>query len=139
MEKKVTRKRKEDFFEIENLEDLEEIIHNFLENKIDPSKREKKKFVIYQNSTFRKYWDITIIIILVYICTFFPYRICFYNNLSERDFFYWFENLIDIIFFLDIIVNFFSAVEHNGSIVDNRKEIAIRYMWTWFLLDLCAM
>ena len=37
---------------------------------------------------------------------------------------------------LDIVVNFFSAYENEfGIIIYKRKEIAINYLKTWFIID----
>src|SRR5690242_1609718 len=106
VEKKVTKKRKEDYFDVENLEDLENIINNFLENKIDPSKQESLNFLLYPNSTFKKFWDLLIVIILLYICSYFPYHVCFNVQDDVLDIFFWFEFLIDVIFLCDIFINF---------------------------------
>jgi len=47
--------------------------------------------------------------------------------------------MVDCLFFIDILVNFISAVEVSEGIVDPRlKSIAITYIKSWFLLDLFA-
>jgi len=47
--------------------------------------------------------------------------------------------VIDLFFCVDIVINFFSAIEsENGDLITDRKQIAIRYLTTWFLLDLAS-
>lgn len=141
VEKKVTRQRKDDFFYLENFGELEDIIHNFIENKLDPSKKEKVRLTIYPTSTFKKIWDLLLMTVLTYICTIFPYRICFIGINESEDIgaFFWLDIAIDLFFLADIIFNFLFAIEKEGIIVDSKKEIAKNYLKTWFLPDLVSM
>jgi hypothetical protein len=141
VEKKVTRKRKEDFFEMENLVDLEDAIHKFLENKHDPKYgKDKVKLLILPDSTFKKYWDLILVLVMIYICTFFPYRICFRNNLDDFfDVYFWFELIIDIIFFLDIFITFITTVDKKGTIIQDRKMLAEMYVKSWLIVDIISM
>ena len=51
-----------------------------------------------------------------------------------------FLNIMDCLFLVDIIVNFFSAIEGAGYImIDDRKEIAKLYLQGWFLIDVLAI
>ncbi|CDW91576.1 cation channel family protein [Stylonychia lemnae] len=50
-----------------------------------------------------------------------------------------FEYLVDILFFIDILVNFDSALELPDGTIDPRlKSISLAYIKSWFILDLCA-
>lgn len=50
-----------------------------------------------------------------------------------------FEISIDIYFGFDIIVNFCSAYENElGILIFDRKDIAMNYLKTWFILDLLS-
>jgi hypothetical protein len=47
---------------------------------------------------------------------------------------------IDLLFFLDIIVNFFSAyIDETFQVIDDRKTIACNYFKGWFSIDLIAI
>lgn len=47
--------------------------------------------------------------------------------------------LVDVLFFMDIFVNFFSAFEEaDGTLRHRFKDISLKYMKGWFLLDLIA-
>ena len=53
----------------------------------------------------------------------------------------WFyvELVIDGLFFLDLILNFFSAYYTNdGTLIISRERVAITYARSWFALDLIA-
>ena len=49
------------------------------------------------------------------------------------------EATVDILFGIDIVVNFISAVEDsNGRLIVDHKTIAKNYMSGWFWLDFLA-
>ena len=51
-----------------------------------------------------------------------------------------FTYCLDFIFFLDIIVNFFSAYQNEVfKMIDDRKVIACTYLKGWFVIDLIAI
>ena len=51
-----------------------------------------------------------------------------------------FSYTVDILFFLDIIVNFNSAFVNNlNELEDDRKLIAFEYFRTWFFVDSLAI
>ncbi len=88
---------------------------------------------------FKLAWNAIIIILLLYTATYMPYRICFIDDASTG-FLLAFEYLIDVLFFLDIFVNFLSAIELPDGTIDPRlKSIAMAYIKSWFFLDLFAV
>jgi hypothetical protein len=67
-----------------------------------------------------------------------PYKIAFIEVTPESD---WFivDIVIDILFFLDVCVNLFSAYYDNeGVLVTGRKKIFCHYLKTWMIPDLLA-
>ena len=95
-------------------------------------------FIILPNSRFKFFWNVVIILMLLYTATYMPYQICFIDE-SSTGFMLAFEYLIDALFFLDIFINFISAYEKPDSVVEPRlKLIAISYAKSWFFLDLFA-
>lgn len=89
-------------------------------------------------STAKLVWNLVIICLLLYTATYMPYRICFIDD-ESTGFFLAFEYMVDILFALDIAVNFISALELADGSVDPRfKPIAIAYIKSWFFLDLFA-
>jgi hypothetical protein len=62
------------------------------------------------------FWNIVIIVLLIYTATWMPYQICFIDEPSKGAMLA-FEYFIDSLFALDIIFNFISAYElSDGSI-----------------------
>lgn len=50
------------------------------------------------------------------------------------------DEVFDFIFLLDIVVSFFSAYYNSKFIlIDKRKQIAWRYLSTWFLIDVLSI
>lgn len=68
-------------------------------------------------------WTIIIIILLVYTAIFVPFKIAFI--LDDGGDFVALDTTVDVLFAIDIIVNFLSAVEgKNGKLVTDHKTIA---------------
>lgn len=87
---------------------------------------------------FKVVWNMIIILMLLYTATYMPYQICFIDE-SPTGFMMILDYMIDTLFFLDIFVNFCSAVETVDNVVDPRfKVIATTYVKGWFFLDLFA-
>ena len=66
---------------------------------------------------FKRFWDILMIFMLGYVATLVPFNICFNtsnikedrdNNWSDQEIF---ALIIDLLFLIDIFVNFFSAFD----------------------------
>ncbi|PHU11912.1 Potassium channel KAT1 [Capsicum chinense] len=51
-----------------------------------------------------------------------------------------FDNTVNCFFAIDILLNFFVAYLDKDSniLVDDHKKIAIRYISTWFIFDICS-
>ena len=74
----------------------------------------------------------------MYACIVTPYRTAF----SEEDPIGWIvvDSIIDILFLIDLILNFFYAYyDENEELVIDRKKIAIKYLKSWFIIDIIAI
>ena len=58
---------------------------------------------------FKTLWNILIVLLLIYTALFVPFKLAFIE--TDTDTLKMFEILVDLIFGLDIIVNFVSATE----------------------------
>ena len=69
-----------------------------------------------------------------------PVRVAFIDDDSTIEQIWLYSDLVyDVIFLVDIFLNFITIVElENGSSVTGRKEIAIIYLKSWFLVDLIS-
>ena len=90
------------------------------------------------DSSFKTFWNIIIIVLLLYTALFVPFKIAFIETNSIT--MVVIEYVVDIIFALDIFVNFISATENtvDNTIIYKHKEIAKNYITSWFILDLIA-
>lgn len=94
-------------------------------------------FMLFPFSRFRNLWDISIVILVLYNVLILPMQI----GLGLRA--YWLlngiDNLANILFGIDIILNFFTGfISESNKLVMNPKMIAKNYLKSWFLLDVLA-
>ena len=64
-------------------------------------------FILTNNSKFRQIWNVVIIILLLYTCTYLPFSMAFVEKDNEAEVIAGY--VIDFLFFVDIIVNFLSS------------------------------
>jgi hypothetical protein len=88
-------------------------------------------------SPFKRYWDIIIILCTLYTLIAAPYMLAFVDD--EPYLLIILECIIDIIFILDIMVQFFIPyINKEEEVVKNLKAIAKNYILSWFIIDLLA-
>lgn len=96
------------------------------------------KFIISPEGFFHKFWDIILVLLLVYTALFVPYKIAFYDvdpfTVVIVDY------AVDVLFFIDLLVNFITSIEDpiRQTIIKNPSTIAKAYLQGWFILDLAA-
>ena len=92
------------------------------------------KIVLSPESSIRMFWDMFVGILVVYYTIIVPARIAF-DNASPSDT----ETLVDIgfniVFIIDIFLNFRTAVKIDGVLIDDLKRIRNAYLKTWFFID----
>lgn len=94
--------------------------------------------MILPDDPFKKKWDLIIAFMLIFTALVSPYRIAF----VDVDTLEWtvIETLIDCIFGVDLLLNFFFAYYDNqDDVVDGRKKIAMSYLYGWFFIDLLTI
>jgi hypothetical protein len=93
------------------------------------------------DTVFKTLWNVLIIIMLVYTATLAPFRIAFYDDSGSfwSQFYNYFDTFVDLVFGIDIIVNFISAYEKpNGKFEYKLKKISLNYLTGFFLIDFVA-
>lgn len=85
-----------------------------------------------------KIWNTVIMLLLVYTATFLPLRTAFFDD--DPAGLFEFELMIDILFMIDVFVNFVSSYtdKNTGFIEVKFNKIAKKYILSWFFLDLSA-
>lgn len=96
------------------------------------------KYIIMPTDKFKLYWNIIIILMLSYTATYMPYQICFLE--SSGGFMKVLEYIMDVLFGIDIFINFISAYETaDGTIEPRLSLIAYNYCKFWFFIDTFAV
>ncbi|MFC1712927.1 ion transporter [Candidatus Poribacteria bacterium] len=91
---------------------------------------------IRHNSSFRIIWDLLILILIFVSCTIIPFQVAFQHVVSISG--TMILVLIDLLFFTDIFLNFFTSYRHQGSVITDKKKMASHYLRTLFALDIVA-
>lgn len=103
-------------------------------------------WVIRETSKFRSMWNLTIAVLLVYIATFFLYRLCFWTfhmpkPIEQSCSSIWtiVDYVTNALFILDLVLNFFFSYKDrfNKEVLD-LKLTAMRYLRGFFLIDFLA-
>jgi hyperpolarization activated cyclic nucleotide-gated potassium channel 2 len=95
------------------------------------------KFIIMPGTKFHTVWNIIVILLLFYTGTVVPFRTAFVDTTTVG--MQYFEGFIDILFIIDLFVNFITAYENEDKRVEDRLgKIVVNYLSGWFLLDLFA-
>jgi len=92
-----------------------------------------------QDSKYKLIWDVLIMIILLFVALILPYRMAFYDNDPSIGWMLiW--NIINVIFFVDIILTFCTTYTHELTNIEvvNHKNIALKYLKGWFIIDLLS-
>jgi hypothetical protein len=95
------------------------------------------RWIIFPDDVAREFWDMVLTVNLLYTAVFTPYIVAFNSDDTTLAIFDYCSNGL---FFVDIIVNFFTAYfdRHDNLIVRHRK-IAWEYLKTWFLIDIVSV
>lgn len=104
-------------------------------NKVVP--QQLPKYMIHPENKYYLVWTILGLLLILYSISFMPLGLVFYTDDKNIDLA---ENLMNIYFGMDIIVNFIVALkdELTGELVFDRKKIAWEYMTGFFLIDLLS-
>jgi len=106
--------------------------------------QQKRCCVVEPNGDFRRKWDIIMILLLVYLTIFTPFQIAFLTHWTLDNVHDWWvvfalDRIVDVYFVVDIILNFRTAImREKKSTYFKCKVVAVRYLRTWFLVDLVS-
>lgn len=92
------------------------------------------------NSSLKSGWDLLMILLLIYVATFQIWTMAFLPDTVDwiSAIKYFVDLCIDILFFVDIAINFITAYERGATdlTIETRfKFIAINYFAGFFLID----
>ncbi|KAG8365622.1 hypothetical protein BUALT_Bualt18G0125300 [Buddleja alternifolia] len=83
-------------------------------------------------------WEMVLILMVIYSAWICPFEVAFLTY--KRDALCIIDNIVDGFFAVDIVLTFFLAYLDSQSyiLIDDPRKIAIRYLSTWFLFDVCS-
>jgi CRP-like cAMP-binding protein len=88
--------------------------------------------IMRPDSPARMAWDLTLMVLLFYIALSLPYALGFAQDSTTLR---TIDEVIDVIFMVDIVLNFRTAYFDNDALIMDGRRVAHNYLRTWFFLD----
>ncbi|ERN20685.1 hypothetical protein AMTR_s00070p00197870 [Amborella trichopoda] len=84
-------------------------------------------------------WETFMVLLVAYSAWTYPFEIAFINSTPKGELFIA-DNIVNLFFAMDIALTFFLAYidPKTQILVHNRRKIAVRYISTWFIMDLVS-
>jgi hypothetical protein len=95
--------------------------------------------VIPEDNLAKRWWDLFIILLIVYVATVVPYRMAF-DGEDNKNWRVW-NNIMNASFALDTVLTFFTSYYDATTFeqVYNLRKIARNYLRLWFWIDLVSI
>jgi len=129
--------------------------HAFIDDKVDPlgfreeaeklrrRLRKSNRMLLNPNSRRIQQWDLVMICLLLYTAIVAPYEVCMMWEDNGYDGLYFLNNVVSLCFAVDIVLNFFmpfrESTRQGAALVKTHRAIAIRYLRTWFPIDVLSV
>ncbi|CAH1263880.1 potassium voltage-gated channel subfamily H member 1-like isoform X1 [Branchiostoma lanceolatum] len=95
--------------------------------------------IILHYSSFKAGWDWVILILTFYTAIMVPYNVAFKLKDRENIPLLVTDSIVDIVFLIDIVLNFHTTfVGPGGEVVSDPKIIRMNYLKSWFVIDLLS-
>lgn len=95
--------------------------------------------ILLHYCAFKAIWDWVILCLTFYTAIMVPYNVAFKNKTSEDVSLLVVDSIVDVIFFIDIVLNFHTTfVGPGGEVVSDPKVIRMNYLKSWFVIDLLS-
>ena len=95
--------------------------------------------ILLHYCAFKALWDWVILCLTFYTAIMVPYNVAFKNKTSEDVSLLVVDSIVDVIFFIDIVLNFHTTfVGPGGEVVSDPKVIRMNYLKSWFVIDLLS-
>ncbi len=95
--------------------------------------------ILLHYCAFKAIWDWIILVLTFYTAIMVPYNVALKNKTSEDVSLLVVDSIVDVIFFIDIVLNFHTTyVGPGGEVVSDPKIIRLNYLKSWFVIDLLS-
>jgi potassium voltage-gated channel Eag-related subfamily H protein 5 len=95
--------------------------------------------ILLHYCAFKAIWDWIILCLTFYTAIMVPYNVALKNKTSEDVTLLVVDSIVDVIFFIDIVLNFHTTyVGPGGEVVSDPKVIRVNYLKSWFVIDLLS-
>ncbi|CAH8590095.1 unnamed protein product [Dicrocoelium dendriticum] len=109
---------------------------------VPPYKQEAPKtppHIILHYVAFKTTWDWIILFLTGYTAVMVPFNAAFKSKTMDDVSFLVVDSIVDVIFFIDIVLNFHTTfVGPNGEVISDAAIIRINYLKGWFMVDLLS-
>jgi hypothetical protein len=83
-------------------------------------------------------WDLTILMLTMYYTFMIPYRLAFIETIEPYSALNIIEQTFNAFFYIDLVINFCTAVQEGPVLKETHSEIAASYLQSWFIIDLIS-
>ena len=109
-------------------------------NDMEDSKEEFEENLAWRinpEGSFKVFWETTKFFLLIFLFLYLPVKVSFFD---EYDFIlYLGEKAIDLFFFIDVVLTFFTPVYVKVELVTSLRSIAKEYLSGWFTADIISL
>ncbi|XP_021731421.1 potassium channel KAT1-like [Chenopodium quinoa] len=97
-----------------------------------------KKHIVSPFDPRYRAWEMLLVVLVVYSAWICPFEFAFLTY--KRDTIFIIDHIVNAFFTIDIVLTFFVAYLDRRSylLIDDHKKIAVRYLSTWFIFDVCS-
>ncbi|XP_051135474.1 potassium channel KAT3-like [Andrographis paniculata] len=98
----------------------------------------RQRYIISPSEPSYRAWETFLILLVIYSAWICPFELAFPT--CNQDAFLIVDNIVNFLFAADIVLTFFTAYIDSSTyaLINDPKRIAIRYLSTWFILDVCS-
>ncbi|XP_074269676.1 potassium channel KAT3-like [Silene latifolia] len=97
-----------------------------------------RNYIISPFSPRYRAWEMLLVMLVVYSAWICPFEFAFLSY--KQDALFIVDHIVNGFFAIDIVMTFFLAYIDSRTyrLIDDHKKIAVRYLSTWFIFDVCS-
>lgn len=108
------------------------------EKESDIDMRKAQKYMIKAHDERIQRWDMVGLVMVMYTAVVTPFDVSYLQ--PQLDALFVLNRIVDIYFLCDMILQFFlMPQDENGRYIKNQREVAMRYLKGWFIIDFVSV